>query len=244
MPKKASKNKAPAAAAGGAAKKAKTPAGSIVTMTKQQGTCAVDQVAAGMLGGASVIGENSCTLNQTNLVNANNNKFYICQALQAGGQYYEFSRWGRVGASGQTKLDPAGGSAGAVAAFEKKFKSKTANAWADRQNFVKKNGKYELIETEQDSMAAAAQTAGSAAAGADAAAKRAKASKVKSKLDKPTTDLVEWILDADMFKSAMAEFKVGPPIRSFCRPLDTSSSPRPVFPFKLPLCPPAPPSPP
>ena len=148
MPKKASKNKAPAAAAGGAAKKAKTPAGSIVTMTKQQGTCAVDQVAAGMLGGASVIGENSCTLNQTNLVNANNNKFYICQALQAGGQYYEFCRWGRVGASGQTMLVPAGGSAGAVAAVEK---SRARPPTLGCQNLVeKKGGRTRLIEpTEQ-----------------------------------------------------------------------------------------------
>jgi poly [ADP-ribose] polymerase len=34
----------------------------------------------------------------------------------------------------------------AIKAFEKKFKDKTSNNWADRANFVPKSGKYTLIE--------------------------------------------------------------------------------------------------
>jgi len=38
----------------------------------------------------------------------------------------------------------------AVKAFEKKFKEKSGNAWADRQNFVKRDKKYQLVEVEDD----------------------------------------------------------------------------------------------
>lgn len=36
-----------------------------------------------------------CMLNQTNIGN-NNNKFYVIQVLLSGGQYYCWTRWGRV----------------------------------------------------------------------------------------------------------------------------------------------------
>jgi len=34
-------------------------------------------------------------LNQTNIGN-NNNKYYVIQVIQSGGQYYSWNRWGRV----------------------------------------------------------------------------------------------------------------------------------------------------
>lgn len=90
--------------------------------------------------------------------------------------------------------------------LKKKFKSKTSNNWADRENFEKKKGKYELIETEQDSTTATVKvSAAEAKANAD---KAAKAAKIPSKLDKTTQGLVEWILDADMFKTAMAQCNI------------------------------------
>lgn len=47
----------------------------------------------------------SATLNQSNL-DANNNKFYIIQVLQAeaGGSIFVWNRWGRVGVPGQNAL--------------------------------------------------------------------------------------------------------------------------------------------
>jgi len=209
--KKKASNPAPAAPVTKKAKKASAksspaPAPTAVSFTSK--AAAVDKVASSLLPGASVLGEFSCTLNQTNLGDANNNKFYICQALQSAGTYYEFSRWGRVGASGQHKSEAFASQDAAIKAFEKKFKSKTGNNWADRENFEKKKGKYELIETEQDSTAAATQVKMSAAAVKAQAAAAAKAAKIPSKLDKATQDLVSWILDADMFKSAMQTFKI------------------------------------
>ncbi len=46
--------------------------------------------------------------------------------------------------------------------FEKKFRDKTKNAWADRENFVPHDGKYEIVDMDP--------TAGGGAGGAAAAA--------------------------------------------------------------------------
>ncbi|XP_067159685.1 protein mono-ADP-ribosyltransferase PARP3 isoform X2 [Apteryx mantelli] len=82
--------------------------------------------------GAGVYEDYDCTLNQTN-IGANNNKFYIIQLIEHGGAYSTWNRWGRVAA----KKD-----------FEKKFREKTKNNWAARENFVAQPGKYTLIEVQ------------------------------------------------------------------------------------------------
>ena len=42
-----------------------------------------------------VLDDYDCMLNQTN-IGHNNNKFYIIQVLLQMGQYYTWTRWGRV----------------------------------------------------------------------------------------------------------------------------------------------------
>ena len=90
------------------------------------------------------------TLNQTDVTygQKGHNKFYIAQALESdsGNKWYCWTRWGRVGANGQSKLDPCGSAAAAIKAFEKKFYEKTKNQWANRANFKPVKGKYDLIE--------------------------------------------------------------------------------------------------
>ena len=45
-------------------------------------------------------------LNQTNIVNANNNKFIKTQIVTLGtNAFYHWRRWGRVGAVGQSMLE-------------------------------------------------------------------------------------------------------------------------------------------
>ncbi|KAI6173555.1 Poly [ADP-ribose] polymerase [Aphelenchoides besseyi] len=88
-------------------------------------------------------------LNQSNVDN-NNNKFFILQILApktpaAGSTYYTWFRWGRVGYDGQHDLN-SGTLQDMISTFEKKFKDKTGNSFADRVNFVKKAKKYDLIE--------------------------------------------------------------------------------------------------
>ncbi|KAF9361508.1 Poly [ADP-ribose] polymerase 2 [Mortierella sp. NVP85] len=84
-------------------------------------------------------------LNQTN-IGANNNKFYMIQLLTSKlGEYAVFCHWGRVGAHGQTSTDRFCDLNSAQRCFEKKFRDKTRNGWADRDSFVKHAGKYHLL---------------------------------------------------------------------------------------------------
>lgn len=65
----------------------------------------------------------------------NNNKYYRGQVLvDAGGgngsEYFSWSRWGRVGERGQSRMEgPYEAAEGAVTSFEKKFKDKTGHVW-------------------------------------------------------------------------------------------------------------------
>ncbi|KAH9281681.1 Poly [ADP-ribose] polymerase 2 [Echinococcus granulosus] len=86
-------------------------------------------------------------LNQTN-VQHNNNKYYLGQVLEddIGGACAVWFRWGRVGKTAQTSLQPYASKANAISVFEKKFRCKTGNCWKDRANFTKMSGLYDLIE--------------------------------------------------------------------------------------------------
>jgi poly [ADP-ribose] polymerase len=68
-----------------------------------------------------VYGDYNALLNQSN-ISMNNNKFYVLQLLTKGGNYWVFSRWGRVGENGnnacrscQSDLNAA------IADFKKKY---------------------------------------------------------------------------------------------------------------------------
>lgn len=93
-----------------------------------------------------------CMLNQTNIGNANNNKFYVIQLLESdtAKKYWVFTRWGRVGAVGQSALDSAYSMEGAKAQFCSKFRDKTKNDWSvvstDKEKFTKHPGKYQLMD--------------------------------------------------------------------------------------------------
>lgn len=90
-----------------------------------------------------------CTLNQTNIKEANNNKFYILQLLEEDDKsaFYLFTRWGRVGVDGQLQTEAFGNNlSAAIAAFKKKFHDKTKNDWDNRDIFVKVAGKYQLMQ--------------------------------------------------------------------------------------------------
>ncbi|KAJ7102466.1 poly polymerase catalytic domain-containing protein [Mycena belliarum] len=87
-------------------------------------------------------------LNQTN-IGENNNKFYVLQLLHPIGndsQCVLFTRWGRVGADGQTQLKGPWAASTAVLEFKKQFKAKAATNWEDRVGMVAKKGKYTWLE--------------------------------------------------------------------------------------------------
>lgn len=175
-----------------------------------KGKAAVDQECS--IASTSHVVENNgivydCMLNQTN-IEGNNNKFYVIQALQSdsGGQYYCWTRWGRVGERGQFKLMPCPTMAAAISVFDKKFNEKTGNHFSLVKNgapFQPRSGKYTMIEidygNDKDDEAE------------DAAKKVKKEAEAKpeaeSKLDKRVQDLIKLIFDMKMMESVMKELE-------------------------------------
>ena len=88
-----------------------------------------------------------CTLNQTE-IGSNKNKFYIMQIIKVGSKYIIFLNYGRIGENGIINYKDYTSESAAIAFFEKQFRSKTGNSWSDRDNFVKKSGKYFMAEIE------------------------------------------------------------------------------------------------
>eukprot|EP01059_Diplonema_ambulator_P037159 TRINITY_DN9675_c0_g3_i1.p1 TRINITY_DN9675_c0_g3~~TRINITY_DN9675_c0_g3_i1.p1 ORF type:complete len:624 (+),score=278.94 TRINITY_DN9675_c0_g3_i1:54-1874(+) len=97
----------------------------------------------------SVVEDWAVLLNQTNIGN-NNNKFYIIQLLQNNiGKYSLWTRWGRVGESGQNALKVLANRGAAETAFKAKFKHKTKNNYPLVGEFVTHPGKYTIVETDE-----------------------------------------------------------------------------------------------
>jgi len=105
-------------------------------------------------GDYMVVDDWSVLLNQTNLV-ANNNKYFRIQVLKnADENYFCWTHWGRVGLSGQSKLDPCGKSqTAAEAACKKKFREKTGVAYEAKSehDWTPVVGKYTLVDTKDKS---------------------------------------------------------------------------------------------
>ena len=90
-----------------------------------------------------------CTLNQTD-IDSNKNKFYIMQIIKVGKgkEYVVYIRFGRVGVAGKTSYKIYLSESPAISFFEKQFRAKTGNNWHDRNDFIKKPGKYFMAELE------------------------------------------------------------------------------------------------
>lgn len=149
--------------------------------------------------GGEVYEDYDCMLNQTN-IGHNNNKYYVIQLIKDGKNYHTWTRWGRVGESGQNKNSTFTSLEQAVKEFEKKFKDKTKNNWSDRENFVPHPGKYTLIEVDGDEDAEVKV----AVDRVDGKTKNI----LPCSLDKNTQNLIELIFSTDMFKEAMEEMNL------------------------------------
>lgn len=150
-----------------------------------------------------------CTLNQTN-VGDNNNKFYVIQLLQdeTAPFFYVFTRWGRVGVPGQQATESIASLVAAKSAFRSKFSSKTSNQFGTT-NFVKKQGKYQLMDIDygedSDDEASADEDA---AGGAKKKAKTESNAPPKSKLPKEVQDLVHMISSHSAMSSTLRELEI------------------------------------
>ena len=175
-----------------------------------KGKAAVDQECS-IASTSHVVEDNGivydCMLNQTN-IEGNNNKFYVIQALQSdsGGQYYCWTRWGRVGERGQFKLMPCATMAGAIAIFCKKFNEKTGNNFSLVKNgipFQPRDGKYTMIEIDYGN-----DKDGDAEDAPKKVKKDAEAKpEAESKLDKRVQELIKLIFDMKMMENVMKELE-------------------------------------
>ena len=161
-------------------------------------------------GKAEVVGDWDAMLNQTN-IGANNNKFYVIQLVKQGAKYYTWTRWGRVGETGQSALLGSGKQEDAEKEFEKKFKSKTANNWDKRAEFSAKKGKYALIEIDRsadadkkaDEIEEKLRTLDK-----DAAKLQTNPKYANCKLNPALEKFMTLIFDHKMFQGAMADFDI------------------------------------
>ena len=144
------------------------------------------------------------TLNQTE-AGKNANKFYRIQLLQYGsGSYHTWTRWGRVGENGQSKLLGDGTLNSAIREFEAKFRDKTRNKWEDRASFTAKAGKYTLIEINYESSEDEEEVpdAGGRRQSKDSGISTASSSP-ESKLPKAVASLMAFIFDQDFFDQSL-----------------------------------------
>ncbi|KAF8949348.1 Poly [ADP-ribose] polymerase 2 [Haplosporangium gracile] len=143
-------------------------------------------------------------LNQTN-IGHNNNKFYRIQLLLVfGGQYTVYCHWGRVGAHGQSSIDNCPNLDAGKSLFEKKYKDKTRNNWADRDNFVKVAGKYHLLPPDEGDSDEEDDEEAEAKKAAKKEKKEAQ-SIPESKLHPKVQDLVSMIFNTKMMDQQMIE---------------------------------------
>ncbi|KAL1581927.1 hypothetical protein WHR41_09215 [Cladosporium halotolerans] len=143
------------------------------------------------------------SLNQTN-ASGNNNKFYRLQLLENGSEYKTWTRWGRVGESGQHALLGAGGFDDALKNFEKKFRDKSGLKWADRGE-KPKPGKYVFVERSYEPDSDEEGEDGNAATKAGASRQEDDDYKPpECTLPPPVKSLMELIFNQQYFEATMA----------------------------------------
>lgn len=140
------------------------------------------------------------TLNQTN-VGDNNNKFYIIQVLEndSGGNFLVYTRWGRVGAKGGTKINgPYTSAYDATSEFESKFYDKTKNCWSNRKDFVCQPKQYTWLEMDYDENGKESSVQGQSNP-------VPKSQPRETKLEAPIAKFISLICDINMMRQQMME---------------------------------------
>ncbi|KAI8958151.1 PARP-domain-containing protein [Daldinia sp. FL1419] len=141
------------------------------------------------------------SLNQTNATN-NNNKFYRVQLLRSvRGEFRCWTRWGRVGEHGQSKVVGDGTLENALYEFNNKFKSKSGRPWADR-NEPPKPGKYAFIEKSYEPDSEEEEDAKDTKG---VLIKDEEEEEPESKLSKPVQELMQLIFNQQYFAATMRD---------------------------------------
>ncbi|CAB3985201.1 Poly [ADP-ribose] polymerase 3 [Paramuricea clavata] len=108
----------------------------------------MDDLHCKLIGKAEVFQGYDCLLN---FVDEKSDEFYRIQVLKNDKGCHVWTRWGRNGTDGQSKLEGPISQEEAKKNFEKKFQEKTKNSWDERQQFSPVKGKYSLVIEKTDS---------------------------------------------------------------------------------------------
>lgn len=141
------------------------------------------------------------SLNQTNSGH-NNNKYYLIQLIKSpcGKKFQTWTRWGRVGESGQSKMLGDGSLVSALKDFNKKFKDKSGLKWENREDEPKK-GKYVYIERSYESDDEEDDGAANEAAAVEEDVKEEEVSMPESLLHPQVQNLMTFIFDPLLFQN-------------------------------------------
>ncbi len=121
-----------------------------------------------------------------------------------------WTRWGRVGEHGQSKLLGSGDLTEAVKHFDKKFRDKTGHTWADRlehpipdkYTFVERDYGDDSSDDDDGILDASSRRGSKASVGTQ---KSSTAPPPESKLSKPVQNLMELIFNQNHFAATMRE---------------------------------------
>lgn len=126
----------------------------------------------------------------------------ISQVIFSSNDYRVWTRWGRVGEHGQTRLLGYGDLSDSLRTFEKKFREKSGLTWAQR-GASPIPGKYAFVERSYDDDGDDDDNSGDAADAAGENGKTAPAKKAQSTLDPAIQELMQLIFNQRLFAAAM-----------------------------------------
>ncbi|XP_019089234.1 PREDICTED: poly [ADP-ribose] polymerase 2-like [Camelina sativa] len=141
-------------------------------------------------------------LNQTNVTD-NNNKFLVLQVLESDTKktYMVYTRWGRVGVKGQSKLDgPYYSRHPATKIFTRKFFDKTKNYWGNRKEFIPHPKSYTWLEMDYEK-----EENDSPVSVNDIPSSSSEVNPENSKLDTRVAKFISLICDVSMMAQHMME---------------------------------------
>ncbi|KAM9982840.1 hypothetical protein ACTFIZ_007362 [Dictyostelium cf. discoideum] len=144
-------------------------------------------------------------MNLTDLIH-NSNSYYILQIIKTSDtSYWVCCKWGRIGVSnGGTMKHNHSSLNGALLEFNERFTDKTGIEWHDRLNYKKQNGKYAIIDLEEN----AGEFSDSGGGDDEVEAPIIAPVNTKpSKLLQPVQSLVNTLFDSELMKKSLTSLQ-------------------------------------
>ena len=126
-----------------------------------------------------------------------------------GNTFYTWTRWGRVGNNGQSKMVGDGTLASAQKAFHAKFREKNGGLWEDRHQ-IRGAGKYNFLEMNYDNSSSEDDNdlpSASKRRASEESIDSEQSEEIESKLPGPVQSLVQLIFNQQYFNETLASLE-------------------------------------